>query len=116
MTCFGLWLFLTPPPPVLLAGPSCRRQIGEIKLEGDAKSAKDALLYWCQKVTRDYDEVHIDNFTTCWKDGLAFNAIIHHFKSVSRPISPLPSPHDMSTATVFISWLRHPFALAPSPT
>lgn len=57
-----------------------RFQIQEIKLEGDAKSAKDALLYWCQKIARPYDNVRIDNFTTSWKDGLAFNAIIHAFR------------------------------------
>jgi spectrin beta len=57
-----------------------RFQIQEIRLEGDAKSAKDALLYWCQKVTRGYDNVRIENFTTSWKDGLGFNAIIHSFR------------------------------------
>lgn len=57
-----------------------RFQIQEIRLEGDAKSAKDALLYWCQKVTRPYENIRIDNFTTSWKDGLAFNAIIHSFR------------------------------------
>jgi spectrin beta len=62
-----------------------RFQIQEIRLEGDAKSAKDALLYWCKKVTRPYDNVKIDNFTTSWKDGLAFNAIIHAFRCGGLP-------------------------------
>ena len=55
-------------------------QMQEIKLEGDAKSARDALLYWCQKVTQGYKDVKIINFTTSWKDGLGFNAIIHAFR------------------------------------
>lgn len=57
-----------------------RFQIAEIKLEGDAASAKDALLYWCQKCTQGYKDVDIQNFTTSWKNGLGFAAIIHHFR------------------------------------
>ena len=60
-----------------------RFQIQEIRLEGDAKSAKDALLYWCQKVTRPYDNVKIENFTYSWQDGLGFNAIIHAFRCLA---------------------------------
>eukprot|EP01027_Heterolobosea_sp_BB2_P013428 GEZU01019384.1.p2 GENE.GEZU01019384.1~~GEZU01019384.1.p2 ORF type:complete len:787 (+),score=478.59 GEZU01019384.1:192-2552(+) len=42
-------------------------------------SAKEGLLLWCQKVTKDYD-LKIENFHSSWEDGRAFCAIIHKHK------------------------------------
>ncbi|XP_063085564.1 EH domain-binding protein 1 isoform X3 [Cavia porcellus] len=43
-------------------------------------NASQSLLVWCKEVTKNYRGVKITNFTTSWRNGLAFCAILHHFR------------------------------------
>lgn len=38
------------------------------------------LLEWCKEVTKDYPGVKVTNLTTSWRNGLAFCAVVHHFR------------------------------------
>ena len=53
-------------------------QIEDISVE--EATARDALLIWCKKNTQGYEEVSIQNFSTSWSSGLAFCALINHFR------------------------------------
>ncbi|XP_039510432.1 EH domain-binding protein 1 isoform X5 [Pimephales promelas] len=47
---------------------------------GGRPNASQSLLAWCREVTKNYRGVKITNFTTSWRNGLAFCAILHHFR------------------------------------
>ncbi|KAJ8045248.1 EH domain-binding protein 1 [Holothuria leucospilota] len=62
------------------------------------KASKQApsqdLLEWCKQVTTGYKGVKVTNLTTSWRNGLAFCAIIHHYKPELIDFSSL-SQHDI---------------------
>ncbi|KAE8601054.1 hypothetical protein XENTR_v10013512 [Xenopus tropicalis] len=58
------------PKPSPLPSPTLGRQ----------PNASQSLLAWCKEVTKSYRGVKITNFTTSWRNGLAFCAILHHFR------------------------------------
>ncbi|XP_043363133.1 plectin isoform X9 [Dermochelys coriacea] len=57
-------------------------QISDIQVSGQSEdmTAKEKLLLWSQRMVEGYQGLHCDNFTTSWRDGRLFNAIIHHHK------------------------------------
>jgi hypothetical protein len=46
---------------------------------GERKGTK-GLELWCRRMTEGYPGVNVVNMTTSWRDGLAFCAMIHHFR------------------------------------
>ncbi|XP_041517193.1 EH domain-binding protein 1-like protein 1 isoform X5 [Microtus oregoni] len=57
-------------------------------------SSSQSLLEWCQQVTNGYRGVCITNFTTSWRNGLAFCAILHRFYPDKIDYFSL-DPHDI---------------------
>ncbi|XP_056291885.1 dystonin isoform X5 [Pseudoliparis swirei] len=57
-------------------------QISEIHVTGESghMTAKERLLFWSRQTTDGYVGVRCDNFTTSWRDGRLFNAIIHKYR------------------------------------
>uniref|UniRef100_A0A671QH91 EH domain-binding protein 1-like n=1 Tax=Sinocyclocheilus anshuiensis TaxID=1608454 RepID=A0A671QH91_9TELE len=47
---------------------------------GGRPNASQSLLAWCREVTKNYRGVKITNFTTSWRNGLAFCALLHNFR------------------------------------
>ncbi|CAB1345091.1 unnamed protein product [Coregonus sp. 'balchen'] len=42
-------------------------------------TSSQLLLEWCQEATKEHKGVKITNFSTSWRNGLAFCALLHHF-------------------------------------
>lgn len=51
-----------------------------LMLDSDSETPEEKLLAWCRQSVRGYDGVDVKNFTTSWRDGLAFNALIHRYR------------------------------------
>ncbi|XP_077951537.1 plectin isoform X45 [Gasterosteus aculeatus] len=53
--------------------------ISDIQINGQSEdmTAKEKLLIWSQRMTNGYQGIRCDNFTTSWRDGKLFNAVIH---------------------------------------
>uniref|UniRef100_A0A8C4FCG7 EH domain binding protein 1 n=1 Tax=Dicentrarchus labrax TaxID=13489 RepID=A0A8C4FCG7_DICLA len=71
-----------PPPPSSSPGlgPSPPPSPVPSPVLGGKPNASQSLLVWCREVTKNYRGVKITNFTTSWRNGLAFCALLHHFR------------------------------------
>ncbi|XP_037296445.1 microtubule-actin cross-linking factor 1 isoform X21 [Manduca sexta] len=55
-----------------------RSKISDIVVGQEANvTAREALLSWARRSTAKYPGVRVTDFTSSWRDGLAFNALIH---------------------------------------
>ncbi|XP_048084864.1 EH domain-binding protein 1-like protein 1 isoform X10 [Alosa alosa] len=55
------------------------QQISNPMISPALVNSSQSLLEWCQEVTKENKGVKITNFSTSWRNGLAFCAILHHF-------------------------------------
>ncbi|TSN48476.1 Dystonin [Bagarius yarrelli] len=82
-------------------------KISDIHVTGESEdmTAKERLLLWSQQMTEGYVGVCCDNFTTSWKDGKLFNAIIHKYRPDLVDMSKVSSQSSRSN-------LEHAFTVA----
>jgi hypothetical protein len=57
--------------------------INHFSIEQGGISSKGGLLLWCQRQAQAYVNVEITNFAGSWKNGLAFCALLHRFKTLT---------------------------------
>ncbi|GLV42585.1 Eps15 homology domain containing protein-binding protein 1 [Carabus blaptoides fortunei] len=82
-----------PPKVVKLNLKPLELKSLDIKPQKLATPGQD-LLEWCKEMTKDYPGVKVTNLTTTWRNGMAFCAVIHHFKPDLIDFNSL-TPHDV---------------------
>ncbi|XP_034062323.1 EH domain-binding protein 1-like isoform X13 [Gymnodraco acuticeps] len=57
-------------------------------------TSTQSLLQWCQDITKGHRGIKVTNFSTSWRNGMAFCAILHHFHPDKIQFDQL-YPHDI---------------------
>ncbi|XP_046904831.1 EH domain-binding protein 1-like protein 1 isoform X9 [Hypomesus transpacificus] len=73
---------LAPPLPGQMSTPQRQESAATsdaLEFSPGLVTSSQSLLEWCQEVTQGHKGVKITNFSTSWRNGLAFCAILHHF-------------------------------------
>ncbi|XP_022594673.1 EH domain-binding protein 1-like protein 1 isoform X2 [Seriola dumerili] len=82
---------VTTPDPV----PTVREEAdGKDDTAEGLVNSSQSLLQWCQDITSGHQGVKVTNFSTSWRNGLAFCAILHHFHPDKIDFDQL-DPHDI---------------------
>ncbi|XP_041483743.1 spectrin beta chain, erythrocytic-like [Lytechinus variegatus] len=88
--------------------------ISEVLVESDGArggqtlQAKEALMAWAQRNVKDYPGVQVKDFGRSWRDGLAFNAIIHRNRPDLIDFQSLkPSEHRANLERAFSTAEKH---------
>lgn len=56
-------------------------QVSDVVVPGQsAVSAREALLLWARRTVSAYPDIRIRDFSTSWRDGRAFLAVIHRHR------------------------------------
>ncbi|XP_050312320.1 EH domain-binding protein 1-like isoform X1 [Anthonomus grandis grandis] len=85
-----------PPKPQLPPLELNREYIEAPKNQQKLTTPGQDLLEWCKEMTKTYPGVKVTNLTTSWRNGMAFCALIHHFKPDLIDFDAL-SPHDIKS-------------------
>ncbi|KAM7397562.1 hypothetical protein PAMA_005732 [Pampus argenteus] len=66
-----------------------------------ASGIKHILLEWCRSKTIGYQNIDIQNFSSCWSDGMAFCALVHSFFPLEfdyNTLDPANRKHNLQLA------------------
>ncbi|XP_010795041.1 calponin homology domain-containing protein DDB_G0272472 [Notothenia coriiceps] len=82
---------IKPPQP----SPLVREEAdGKDDVAEGLVTSTQSLLQWCQDITKGYRGIKVTNFSTSWRNGMAFCAILHHFHPDKIQFDQL-YPHDI---------------------
>ncbi|KAJ4930184.1 hypothetical protein JOQ06_019190 [Pogonophryne albipinna] len=82
---------MKPPQP----SPLVREEAdGKDDVAEGLVTSTQSLLQWCQDITKGHRGIKVTNFSTSWRNGMAFCAILHHFHPDKIQFDQL-YPHDI---------------------